>query len=68
MTQILDNYFTEQEVAIILNKKVSSLRTEAARRKGAPRIRVGNKILYKKDSFERWLAGHEIDYQKIRKR
>ena len=67
MSQLLDNYYTEQEVAFFLNKKISSLRCEASRRKGAPRIKVGKKILYKKESFERWLSGNEIDFQKIRK-
>jgi hypothetical protein len=67
MSQISENFYTEQEVADFLNKKIASLRSEASRRKGAPRIKVGKKILYKKDSFESWLVRQETDFQKIRK-
>lgn len=62
----LENYYTEQEVAEILNKTISSLRTDASRRKGAPRTRVGKLILYKKDSFEKWLESKEIDFDELR--
>ncbi len=65
--QIPIGYYSEEEVAALLNKSIASLRSEASRRKGAPRTKLGKLILYKKDSFEKWLESHEINFQTLRR-
>lgn len=64
---IPDGYYTEEEVAALLHKTIQSLRSEASRRKGAPRTKLGKLILYKKDSFEKWLISHETNFQTLRR-
>jgi hypothetical protein len=60
-------YYTEEEVASFLNKTVFSLRSDASRRKGAPRTKLGRKILYKKSSFMQWMSKRETDFDVVRK-
>jgi hypothetical protein len=67
MQNIPQGYLSEQEVADFLNKTVASLRCEASRRKGAPRTKLGKLILYKKDSFEKWMSSHETNFEKLRR-
>ena len=57
-------YYTEVEVAKFLDKSVASLRADACRRKSAPRTKIGKRILYKKESFDAWIAKKEIDFSK----
>jgi Helix-turn-helix domain len=64
---IPEGYFSEEEVSRLLNKTIPSLRSEASRRKGAPRTKLGKRILYKKSSFENWLESHEINFEKLRR-
>lgn len=65
---MLENYYTETEVSKILNKTIASLRCDASRRKGAPRTKLGKRILYRKKTFDEWLAKHEIDFDKLRQK
>ncbi|MDX2083164.1 MAG: helix-turn-helix domain-containing protein [Rickettsiales bacterium] len=65
--QIPIGYYSEEEVAALLNKSIASLRSEASRRKGAPRTKLGKLILYKKESFEKWLDSHETNFQTLRR-
>ena len=62
-----EGYFSEEEVSKLLNKTIPSLRSEASRRKGAPRTKLGKLILYKKNSFEKWLESHEVNFEKLRR-
>lgn len=64
---LLELYYNEKEVAAFLNKSVASLRADACRRKGAPRTKIGRRILYKKASFEKWIGEKEIDFTSLRK-
>jgi len=63
----LENYYTEEEVAKILNKSISTLRADACRRRGAPRIKLGRRILYRIDAFNNWIMKHETDFDKLRR-
>ena len=65
--QIPEGYYSEKEVASLLRKTIPSLRSEASRRKGAPRTKLGKLILYKKDSFEKWMTSHETNFEKLRR-
>ncbi len=67
MSNTLDDYYTEEEVSKILNKTIPTLRTDASRRKGAPRTKLGKRILYRIDAFNEWIRKHETDFDKIRK-
>ena len=61
-----DDFLTEEETASILNKTIASLRADASRRKGPPRIRVGKRVLYRKSQLEKWLTEHECDFASFR--
>lgn len=63
----LENYYTEEEVAKILDKTIATLRADACRRKGAPRTKLGKRILYRIDAFNNWIMKHETDFDKLRK-
>jgi hypothetical protein len=67
MHNIPEGYYSEEEVSKLLKKTIPSLRCEASRRKGAPRTKLGKLILYKKNSFEKWLESHEINFEKLRR-
>lgn len=56
---IFDKYYSEEEVSKFLNKTIQSLRIDACKRKGAPRTKIGKKILYNKTSFEKWIEEKE---------
>lgn len=61
-------FFDEEEVGRILKKEISSLRSDAARRRGPPRIADGNCILYRAVPFRDWLMAREINYDELRSR
>jgi len=61
----LDSYYTEEEISEFLNKTISSLRTDACRRRGPPRTKIGKRILYHRNSFSIWLDAHEINYDEL---
>ncbi|MFT7086672.1 MAG: hypothetical protein ACJAZX_000085 [Rickettsiales bacterium] len=63
----LENYYTEEEVSKILDKTIATLRADACRRKGAPRTKLGKRILYRIDAFNSWIMKHETDFDKLRK-
>ena len=59
-------FYTEEEVGNFLNKKVDTLRQDASRRKGPPRVRVGRRVFYRIDAFNNWLVNHEADFDTLR--
>ncbi len=61
----LEGYYTEMEVASMLDKKTSSLRSDASRRRGAPRTKIGKRVFYKKASFHKWLESHEVNFDNM---
>lgn len=61
------DYYTEEEVAYIFNKTVATLRSDAARRKGPPRTKMGRTIFYNKESLKKWMGEHEIDFDQLRR-
>jgi len=65
--KLLENYYTEKEIADFLGKSIFSLRADASRRKGAPRTKIGRRILYKKTSFEKWVLEKETDFSSLKK-
>jgi hypothetical protein len=64
--RILEIYYTEEEVAQILNKTIPTLRADACRRRGAPRTKLGNRILYRIDAFNNWVMQHETNFDELR--
>ena len=56
--------YTELEVAEMLNKSIASLRSDACRRKGCPRIKLGKRIFYSIETFNEWIKAHETNYTK----
>jgi hypothetical protein len=63
---ILENYYTEGEVSKILDKTIATLRADACRKKGAPRTKLGNRILYRIDAFNSWIMKHETDFYELK--
>jgi hypothetical protein len=63
---ILENYYTEGEVSKILDKTIATLRADACRKKGAPRTKLGKRILYRIDAFDGWIMNQETDFDKLR--
>ncbi len=68
MHQLLDEQFlTEAETAALLGVEVVTLRSNASRRKGPPRTKCGNKILYRQAPLLAWLKSREIDVEAPRR-
>lgn len=61
-------FWTEEECAAFLDRKVTTLRAMAARRRGPPRIRASNRVLYRIEAVLNWLRQNEIDPEAGRKR
>lgn len=55
-------FYGEDEVSVLLDKRVCSLRSDAARRVGPPRIRLGNLILYRAAALHDWILAHEREF------
>ena len=53
--QVLDEYFTEAELATQLKRDVRSLRRWDQMRVGPPRTLLGRTVLYRKESVRDWL-------------
>jgi hypothetical protein len=58
-SDFLRDYFTEKQLAHVLDRNTRTLRRWYAERTGPPRIRVGRKILYRKSAVSLWLAQNE---------
>ncbi len=58
-SDFLNEYFTEKQLALALDRDIRTLRRWDAERTGPPRIRVGRKILYRKSAIAHWLAQNE---------
>ena len=56
---IPEGYYSEEQVAALLGKAVSSLRGDQSKRKGPPKTKLGRKVIYSKESFEEWLKQKE---------
>ena len=58
---VLTGYYSEDDVMALLGVARATLRCWASRkpRRGPPRTRAGNRILYAKDAFHDWLASRE---------
>ena len=50
---------TEEEVALILGKEVSTLQKMRGERGGPPWLKAGRSVLYRRVSLEAWLAAQE---------
>lgn len=61
-----EGYFTEEEMARLLNLTVATLRPYHSKGKNnvPPRTKIGQTILYNKDSFDLWLKSKEQNYDK----
>jgi hypothetical protein len=66
--QLLDEEFlTERETGILLGLTVETLRIQACRRKGPPRVKIGRTIYYRKTSLLRWILQHKTFPESARK-
>lgn len=68
---IPEGYYSEEQIAQMLNKAISTLRLDHSRRSDRvpPKTKIGNRILYKISSFEKWIEGKEtqtFDHKKRR--
>lgn len=59
-------FYDEEETSHVMKKEISSLRSDAARRRGPPRISEGNCILYRADALRDWLISREVNYDDVR--
>jgi len=55
----LQNCFTREEFAKSINRTPKTLDRWQLNGLGPPRIEVGNLVLYRKETVERWLAENE---------
>ncbi|MBF0327298.1 MAG: helix-turn-helix domain-containing protein [Alphaproteobacteria bacterium] len=58
-TLLHEEFLSEEELCEWLGIAVPTARSNAARRKGPPRIRVGQRIFYRKSAVLAWLLEHE---------
>ena len=50
---------TEEEVALLLGKEVSTLQKMRSDREGPPWLKAGRSVLYRQSSLEAWLVAQE---------
>ncbi len=62
-TNDLSGYYTEEEVSQTTGKAISTLRSDAARRKGPPRTVINRKIYYRIEAFQEWLLAQERNFE-----
>lgn len=58
----LAGYYTEAEVSRLTGKAISTLRSDAARRKGPPRTVINRKVYYRVCAFKKWLVAQEQNF------
>ncbi len=56
---VLDDFIEKRDLAAQLGNSARTLDRWETRRLGPPRIKVGKKILYRKQSVIEWLASRE---------
>jgi len=67
-TLVNETLLSEAEAASLLGVEISTLRTNAARRKGPPRIKAGRMVLYRQAAVLDWLRRNEVDPEAARRR
>lgn len=60
---ILSDFLTKQELAAELGREMRTLDRWDVLGIGPPRTHIGRKVLYRRASVQRWLAGQERDRQ-----
>lgn len=55
----LDEYMTQEQLANEIGCSVRTLQRLQAKRTGPARIKVGRKVMYKKETVTRWLDDQE---------
>ncbi len=73
MSELLDQYLAEPELAEELKRKIGrgsvrQLRNWRRQRNGPPFMRLGNAIMYPRRGFEEWLAGQIVQPVRSRRR
>ncbi len=61
-----EGYYTEDQMAQLLGKAKGTLKVDHSRRshRVPPKTKVGNLILYSKESFDAWLKTKEVNFDK----
>jgi hypothetical protein len=67
-TLMNENFLNEIEAAAFLGCTIPTLRSNAARRKGPPRIVVSRKPLYREAALLDWMKRREVDPEAARRR
>lgn len=52
--------FTLSELATYLGRSERTLNRWHAHRKGPPRFKIGNLVLFRRAAVEAWITGHEV--------
>jgi len=60
-SDILSEYLTEPQLAAQLHVSTMTLKRWRALREAPPIVRLGRRILYRRDAVEKWLAGREVE-------
>lgn len=58
-TEVLGEWLTQAELAKELRVSVDTLRRWAGRRSGPPSIKLGMRVLYRRESVREWLRSRE---------
>jgi predicted DNA-binding transcriptional regulator AlpA len=61
MAQLLDDYFSAEQLAVHLGISVRTLWRWHQLRQGPPRVKVGRRPLYKRASVAAWIDRQETD-------
>ena len=51
-------YLTEKEAALLFSLSAATLRTQRSRKIGPPHIKMGSRIMYKRETLEIFLSRH----------
>lgn len=57
-----EDFLTEDEAGNVLGLKKTTLRVQAANRKGPPRVKIGRTVYYRKSSLLKWMLSKERNF------
>jgi hypothetical protein len=63
----LPNLLTESDYAIMRGVSIRTIQRERALRTGAPFIKLGKSVFYRKAAIEAWVMSHEQSHRPARK-
>lgn len=62
---VLSEWMSRDDLAEQLGVKVDTLRRWDARRLGPPHVKLGQRVMYRREAVRLWLVSREVDPRKV---